>query len=84
MQLYTVVHELLAQEGNVLGVTRQTVECFAHHDIHRSGIHVSQQLLQSGTIAAVSGLLGVKVGRNHRPAEIVDQLHARGGLVRTG
>nr|WP_235904205.1 hypothetical protein [Sphingomonas carotinifaciens] len=79
----TVVHELLAQERDILRVSRQSIECLAHHHIDGAHLDVAQQLLQTGAIAPIARLLRIQVCGSYGAAEIVDQLHARRRLVRT-
>ncbi|MFS0772927.1 hypothetical protein ABC319_12145 [Sphingomonas sp. 1P08PE] len=81
VECYPVVHQLLAEERDVLGVARQPVECLAHDDVDHPGLDIAEQLLQPRPVAAIARLFWVVIGRDDRTAQIVDQLHACRGLV---
>jgi nucleoside-diphosphate-sugar epimerase len=76
MQRHPVVHQLRAEEHEVLGVARKPVGRLADHQVDHAGLDIAQQLLQLRAVAAIAGLLRIVIGRHDRPAEILDQLHA--------
>lgn len=81
MQRHTVVGQLLAEPGDILGVAREAVERFAHHDIHSAVLHIGQELLEACSFPAIARLFGFEIGRDRPATKIVDQLHARRSLI---
>jgi hypothetical protein len=81
VQANVVVAQLLAEERDVLGVSRQSIERLAHDHIDLARLDERKQPFQAWPNALVAGLLRIVEGRDNRTIEKIDELHARRSLV---
>nr|WP_231621955.1 hypothetical protein [Sphingomonas sp. Ag1] len=78
-----MVDQLLAEERHVLGISRQAIERIADDRVDHARFDVAQEPLEGGPVPAIARLFRIEIGFNHSTAEVVDELHARRGLIST-
>nr|WP_263854100.1 hypothetical protein [Sphingomonas parva] len=76
-----IIAQLLAEPGDVLAVTCETIEGLRDDDVDLAVSNIGQQGTETRSVALVAGDLAIEVGSDHLPAEVIDQRHAGGGLV---